>query len=215
MPMAVRFAAARVCGAEPSPQLTTTEPPPVVKSATVAAWLASVKVPSSDGAGRDPLDAGDLGAIGAGKRGVEDGDPAAGRAGQRGGRAARGRDDDAEGVGRARRGFLGVGVAAENLEDRVARICRLVSGVTPICWTTSVTPATVGVPSPQPPMARVALTSATVASVLGSVNVASTNRPVFWPSTAVKFLVAPVTGEVGDGGRAGDRRPASRRRRGR
>ena len=34
-----------------------------------------------------------------------------------------GRDDHAEGVGRARGGFLGVGMAAENLEDRVARIC--------------------------------------------------------------------------------------------
>ena len=68
------------------------------------------------------------------------------------------------------------------------------SGVTPICWTTSVTPATVGVPSPQPPTASTALTSATVASVLGSVKVASTNRPVSWSSTAVKFLVAPVIG---------------------
>ena len=28
---------------------------------------------------------------------------------------------------------------------------------------------------------------------------------MFWPSTAVKFLVEPVTGEVGDGGRAGER----------
>ena len=36
--------------------------------------------------------------------------------------AAQGRDDDAEGVGRARRRLLGVGVAAEDLEDRVARI---------------------------------------------------------------------------------------------
>ena len=44
--MGVRLPAARVSGAEPSPQLTTTEPPPAVKSATVAAWLASVKVPS-------------------------------------------------------------------------------------------------------------------------------------------------------------------------
>ena len=68
----------------------------------------------------------------------------------------------------------------------------LVSGVTPICWTTSVTPATVGVPSPQPPMASSAWTSATVASVLGVVKVASTNRPVSLPSTAVKSLVAPL-----------------------
>ena len=106
--------------------------------------------------------------------------------------AAQGRDDDAQGVGQAGRRLLGVDVAAENLEDRCARIGRAVSGVTPICWTTSVMPATPGVPSPQPPMASSALTSATVASVLGSVKVASTNRPVSWPSTAVKFLVAPV-----------------------
>ena len=55
-------------------------------------------------------------------------------------------------------------------------------------------PATPGVPSPQPPMASSALTSATVARVLGSSKVASTNVPVFWPSTAVKLLVEPVTG---------------------
>ena len=97
--------------------------------------------------------------------------------------------------GSARGGLFGVGVAAQDLEDGVARIGRLVSGVTPICWTTSVTPAAVGVPSPQPPTARTALTSATVARVLGSVKVASTNRPVSWPSTAVKLLVAPVTGD--------------------
>ena len=34
VPLAVRFAAARVSGAEPSPQSTTTEPGAVVKSAT-------------------------------------------------------------------------------------------------------------------------------------------------------------------------------------
>ena len=48
-------------------------------------------------------------------------------------------------------------------------------------------------PSPHPLLASIAVTSATVASVFGSVNVASTNRPVFWPSTAVKLLVEPVT----------------------
>ena len=36
--------AGRVTGAVPSPQLTTTEPPPVVKSATVANGLAEVNV---------------------------------------------------------------------------------------------------------------------------------------------------------------------------
>ena len=61
-----------------------------------------------------------------------------------------------------------------------------------------------GVPSPQPPTASVAFTSATVASVLGSVNVASTNRPVSWPSVAVKLLVRAGHREVGDGRRAGD-----------
>ena len=51
-----------------------------------------------------------------------------------------------------------------------------------------------GVPSPQPPIGRVAVTLATVARVLGSSKVASTIVPVFWPSTAVKFRTAPVTG---------------------
>ena len=43
----------------------------MVKSATVAPWLASRKVPSRTVPVRDPLDAGDLGAVGAGERGVE------------------------------------------------------------------------------------------------------------------------------------------------
>ena len=43
--LAVRFAAVKVCGALPSPQLTTTDPVPVVKSATVAVGSESVKVP--------------------------------------------------------------------------------------------------------------------------------------------------------------------------
>ena len=38
--------ASRGRGAEPSPQLISTIPVPVVKSATVAPWLASTKVPS-------------------------------------------------------------------------------------------------------------------------------------------------------------------------
>ncbi len=62
-------------------------------------------------------------AIGAGQRSVEHGDPTAGRAGQGGGRAPEGRDDHAEGIGRARGGLLLVGMAAEDLEDRIARIC--------------------------------------------------------------------------------------------
>ena len=66
------------------------------------------------------LDSRDRVAGGAGQPGVEDGDPAARRAGERGGRAAEGRDDDAQGVGQARRRLLGVGVAAEDLEDRLA-----------------------------------------------------------------------------------------------
>ena len=46
VPMAERLLASRGRGAEPSPQSTSTIPVPVVKSATVAPWLASMKVPS-------------------------------------------------------------------------------------------------------------------------------------------------------------------------
>ena len=70
----------RVCGAVPSPQLTTTEPAPVVKSATVATWLASVKVAISVGyrvvVPSIPVI---VAAVGAGQRGVEDGDLQRGR----------------------------------------------------------------------------------------------------------------------------------------
>ena len=84
-------------------------------------------------------------------------------------------------------------MAAQDLEDRCPGVVGSVKGVTPICWTTSVMPAMPGIPSPQPPMASSALTSATVASVLGSVKVASTNKPVSLPSVAVKLLVEPET----------------------
>ena len=76
-----------------------------------------------------------------------------------------------------------------------------VSGVTPICWTASVTPATVGVPSPQPLIGRVAVTLATVASVLGSVKVASTiGAGVLALDRAVKLLDSAGDRQVGDGG---------------
>ena len=47
----MRLAAVKVWGAEPSPQLTTTEPPPAVKSATVARLVGVGEGPEQDGAG--------------------------------------------------------------------------------------------------------------------------------------------------------------------
>ena len=55
--------------------------------------------------------------------------------------------------------------------------------VAPISCTASGTTA-VGLLSPQPPIGRVAVTSETVASGLGSVNVPSTIVPVLMPSIA-------------------------------
>ena len=98
---------------------------------------------------------------------------------------------DAEGVGRAGGRFLGVGVAAENLEDRLADCDRVDAD---LLDRERRRPPWSAYRRPSRRWRAVALTSATVASVLGSSKVASTNRPVFWPSTAVKFLVEPVTG---------------------
>ena len=69
---------------------------------------------------------------------------------------------------------------------------RVPDAVAPMGVTESMT-VPVGVPSPQPLGPSVAVTLETVASVLGSVKVASTMVPVFWPSTAWKLLTDPVT----------------------
>ena len=76
--------------------------------------------PQQHRAGRVTLDAGDLVAGGAIELGIQDGDAAARRAGQRGDLATQRGDDHAQGVGQARRRGFGVGVAAEDLEDRLA-----------------------------------------------------------------------------------------------
>ena len=52
VPMAVRLVASRGRGAEPSPQLTSTIPVPVVKSATVGALVGVDEGAEQDGAGR-------------------------------------------------------------------------------------------------------------------------------------------------------------------
>ena len=121
-PHRVRLVAASVRGAEPSPQLTTTEPPAGGKVGDGRALVgvgegaeqhgARVEIPSI------PVISVPLELVSGASRTVT---PPPG-AGQRGGHAAEGRDDDAERVGSARGRLLGVGVAAEDLEDRVARI---------------------------------------------------------------------------------------------
>ena len=73
VPMAVRLLAARVCGAEPSPQLTTTEPPPGGVVGDGRGLVGVDEGPEQDGARRAPLDSRDLVAGRAGQRGVEDG----------------------------------------------------------------------------------------------------------------------------------------------
>ena len=195
--VAVMAEAGSVSSAEPSPQLTTTEPPPEVKSAVVANGFASVKVPMRVVADVEipsmPVTEMLPEELSGASRTVTP--PPGGP--QRGGHAAEGRDHDAERVGCASGSLLLVGMAAQDLEDRVPGLVVLVTGVTPICCTVSVGPTaggvTTGVPSPHPPLANVAVSSATVAWVLGSVNVASTNVPVFCPSTVVKLAVEPVT----------------------
>ena len=168
---------------------------PVVKSATVAPWLASVKVPSRTVPvviPSMPVISVPLELVSWASRTVR----RARRAGQRGGHTAQGGDVDAD---RVRRPFLGVRVAAEDLEDRVARL----AGVDADLADRQRDRSAVGVPSPQPPGGRVACTLATVARVLGSMKVASTIVPVSWPSTPVKLLTAPVTGMIGDRWTAG------------
>ena len=193
-------------GAEPSPQLTTTEPPlppgAVVKSATVEPWLASVKVPSRTVPvviPSMPVISVPLELVSGASRTVT----AVRRAGQRGGRAAQGRDDDAERSG-GPRGLLGVGVAAEDLEDRVARIVAAVSGVTPICWTTSVTPATVGVPSPQPPTASVGVDVGDRGQGVGVGERRQHEHAGVLALDRGEVVGRAGDRQVGDGGRAGD-----------
>ena len=149
-PLDVTAEAGSVCGAEPSPQLTTTEPSPVVKSATVATGLASVKVAMTTLPVLFPsmpvIDVPEA-VIGASATVTA---------------AAGGLDSvvvapprvvimTLESVWRAA-GRLGVGVAAEHLEDRCPDRGR--RGVTPISWTTSEPGTVAGVPSPQPSTAR-------------------------------------------------------------
>ena len=84
---------------------------------------------------------------------------------------------------------LGVGVAAEDIEDRVA-----VGRIDADLLDRQRDGRARGVPSPQPPIGRIACSLATVARVLGSSKVASTIVPVLWASTAPKLCTAPVTG---------------------
>ena len=130
-----------------------------------------------------------VGAVGAGQRGVEHGDPAAGRARQCGRHAAQGRDDDAEGVGRARGRYVGVGVAAEDLEDRVAGIGaprqRRDADLLDDERDAGGGRRTVAPAADRERRIDVGDRRQSV----GVVNVASTNRPVLSPSVAVKFLV--------------------------
>ena len=102
VPILVIWRRSRFQSGEPSPQSMMVEPPPVVKSATVAPWLLSVKLPRKTVPVGLPSMPADLVAGGADQLGIQDGDAAARRAGERGGRAANGGDDDAERVGQAR-----------------------------------------------------------------------------------------------------------------
>ena len=135
-PTAVRLAAVKVSGAEPSPQLTTTEPPlpAAVKRqevVMVAPWLASVKVPSRT----VPVVIPSMPVISVPLELVSWASRTVAVPGVRArGRAAQGRDDDVDRVGclpRRTCGCRGPG--------RSGAPCRLAS--TPICWTASVTSA--------------------------------------------------------------------------
>ena len=93
---------------------------PVVKSATVAPWLASTKVPSRTG----PVSLPSIPVIELPEEPVSLASrtvtPPPGGLVSVVVDAAAGGDDDAERVGQARRRLFGIGVAAEDVEDRLA-----------------------------------------------------------------------------------------------